>query len=130
MSASETMNQFIEGQPDTHLQCRDFGHQWRPFRAYALADAVGYRRVLACMRCGAERSQDITLRGSVLSAGYAYPSGYRSPRGMGRMTLAHRDFLRLESTLRLTKTRGIEHAEPKQPVIKVAATRRAVKRSA
>lgn len=87
--------------PDSYLQCRDFGHTWRPFRASYDAAENGYRRIMRCGRCKAQRSQLLGLDGSIRSGAYDYADGYTKPAGTGVLDQGGRGTLRLESTLRL-----------------------------
>lgn len=83
------------------LQCRDFGHLWRPVTARWSADDNAYSRTMRCGRCHTERDQLLTPYGHVISSAYSYTDGYAAPRGQGRLGTAARDSIRLESILRL-----------------------------
>lgn len=89
------------GLPEEFIQCRDFGHLWRPYRAHFDAANNCYERVIRCGRCRTERSQHVGLSGELLSGAYSYPAGYQAPAGSGRLDSGGRAELRLESTLRL-----------------------------
>lgn len=89
---------FAEGLSDKFLQCRDFGHSWRPWHA-RWHDEGFYERAFLCHRCKAERWQTLSRFGEVLGGHYRYPDGYQHT-GLGRIVQAGRDALRLESVLR------------------------------
>jgi hypothetical protein len=95
--------------PDAFIRCRDFGHNWRPFRAFYDEQERGYRRVIKCRGCGTERAQMLDLDGAVRSGYYVHPDGYLKPHGTGVLDAGGRATLRLVSTLRM-----IEHADELQ----------------
>ena len=86
----------IETMGTEHLQCRDFGHTWRPFTAHAQPDKKRYEQVLRCARCKTERFRYIGLQGQLLNSKYDYSEGYRI-QGMGRLDTSGRDRIRLAS---------------------------------
>lgn len=84
----------------SHLQCRELGHNWRPWVARYDEEHNSYERALRCVRCRTERWETIGLSGSKLGAHYKYPENYAAPAGMGRIVGEGRDALRLESLTR------------------------------
>lgn len=90
---------FAHGLEDNYLQCRELGHNWRRWVARWVADQDAYERALRCPRCGAERWQTLSDRGSVLTNNYKYPEEYVI-KGLGRIVGDGRDALRLESLAR------------------------------
>ena len=90
----------IHALPDTHIQCRDFAHQWRPFTATYDKKARYYEVELKCSRCKTIRRRYIGLDGGLISSSYDYVDGYLI-KGMGRLAGAERNMLRLESVKRL-----------------------------
>lgn len=92
--------EFAEELPTAFLQCRDFGHSWRPHTASWSRELVCWERVLQCARCTAERVQRLSRDGGVLGGHYEYPEGYLHLKG-GRLTGQDRDALRLQSTMRV-----------------------------
>lgn len=84
------------------IQCRDFGHAWRPFTARWMPAERVYHTQLRCSRCRTIRTRYINDHGQQVGHTYAYPDGYQI-RGMGRMTGEDRDHLRLESVLRVVE---------------------------
>lgn len=82
--------------PTDHLQCRDFGHAWRPYHAEWSAELRCYVSELRCSRCRTVRQRLISRTGEQLKSGYQYVDGYQL-KGIGRLTGHDRDFLRLES---------------------------------
>lgn len=93
--------------PEAFIQCRDFGHNWRAYRAFYDEREKGYRRVIQCTRCTTERTQLLDLDGSVRSGYYVHPDGYLKPAGTGVLDAGGRASLRLISTLKLIE-RGDE----------------------
>jgi hypothetical protein len=92
----------VESMPDTHIECRDFGHSWRPLAATWL-DGGNLERVLTCARCSTRRYQILDRQGYVLSGHYAYADHYLI-EGIGRMTADDRAAVRLASIQRSTAT--------------------------
>lgn len=82
------------------LQCRDFGHSWRPHTARWDNEAHAYRTQLRCSRCRTIRVRWIGRTGQQLGASYDYADGYMV-KGVGRLTGTDRDALRLASVLRV-----------------------------
>jgi hypothetical protein len=81
-----------------HVQCRDFGHSWRPFTAHWVAAENAYESQLRCARCQTIRTRWLSKRGAQLSSEYDYPPGYQVT-GLGRLTGTDRDTIRLSSVL-------------------------------
>jgi hypothetical protein len=88
----------------THLECRDVGHLWRPWTAREVHDQqLGrhWERTLRCTRCRAARTQLLTAQGAIVSNRYTYPDDYLR-KGLGRIAGEGRDALRAESLRRHT----------------------------
>lgn len=100
MPSSNPIDVWAVDLPDAFLQCRDFGHTWRPFRA-SINDDATFERVFRCGRCKTERQQTLSKRGEILGGAYLYTEGYLAPKGTERITSDGRNRLRLESTQRL-----------------------------
>lgn len=94
---------FAEGLKESHLYCREMGHNWRPYTARKRRpkDGGGFLRTLRCTRCRTEREQEISATGLVETNKYIHPEGYLH-KGMGRIVGEGRGVLRLESLKRLT----------------------------
>lgn len=88
---------------DEYIQCRDFGHSWRPFTARWLSKQNAYESQLQCQRCKTIRTRWLSRTGSQLSGGYEYPDNYLMPHGAGRLTGTDRDKIRLASILQVIK---------------------------
>lgn len=86
----------IAGMSDAQLQCRDFGHSWRPFTAEYIPQRRQYLEALRCSRCRAQRLRLLGQRGELLANRYVYPDGYLV-QGLGRLDSDDRDALRLAS---------------------------------
>lgn len=95
-------------QPE-YLACRDFGHAWQPFTATWNAAERSYFVQLRCARCLTLRARVLDRFGQQISNRYEYAEGYLT-KGLGRMTGAQRDALRLASVQRLMETRKDESA--------------------
>lgn len=78
-----------------HVQCRDFGHSWRPFQAHQVPG--GFKSVLRCARCTTIRIRMLGTRGQLLDSGYDYVDGYLMDAGHGRLSSEDRDIIRLAS---------------------------------
>lgn len=91
------------------LQCRDFGHAWRPFTARWVATERAYETQLRCSRCKTIRVRWIGQRGEQIESRYQYTDGY-TIKGMGRLTGSDRDLIRLASVLRVLPEDADEEA--------------------
>jgi hypothetical protein len=94
------------------IQCRDFGHSWRPFTATWDPDYNVYKTALRCSRCFTKRFRDISRDGQQLGNRYDYTDGY-TLKGVGRMTGEDRDHLRLESLTRILTHPSHDHQDAK-----------------
>lgn len=97
------INEWAQSLPTNYLQCRDFGHSWRPFTARWVAEERAYESQLRCGRCKTVRYRWISRTGEQLGAHYDYAPGYLAskPKGIGRLVREDRNWLRLESVLRV-----------------------------
>lgn len=95
----DEVSDFAGGLSISHLQCRDVGHNWRPWVARWDDEHNCYERALRCTRCRTERWESIGASGSKLGSHYKYPEGYTA-QGIGRIVGEGRDALRLESLTR------------------------------
>lgn len=80
------------------VQCRDFGHSWRPFHAKWWPKENAYESQLRCGRCGCVRVRWLSRTGSQIGSDYDYPAGYQM-KGLGRLSGTDRDVIRLTSIL-------------------------------
>jgi len=96
---TETAN-FVASLPEAFLECRDYGHTWRPLTARWDGEMHAYERTMGCARCDTTRSQWLSAYGHALRGSYSYPEGYQH-LGQGRLDGAARDALRLESVSRM-----------------------------
>jgi len=84
---------------DRHtIQCRDYGHSWRPHWAEALPRKQGWLQELRCERCGTTRKRILDKYGDVITSSYRYTDGYLFP-GLGRLTAEDRGQLRIASIM-------------------------------
>lgn len=86
---------------DAFIQCRDFGHSWRPYSARWDQQDLCYVQELRCSRCKTIRSRLLGKRGELLGSSYDYPEGYTMPHGIGRLTGHDKDAIRYRSILKL-----------------------------
>ena len=96
--AEPTLKDIVQKMDLSHIQCRDFGHSWRPYSARWLPAENCYRSELECQRCHTVRTRFLTRTGEQLSSSYDYVDGYQV-HGMGRLSGSDRDVIRLESIL-------------------------------
>lgn len=94
------VDQTIHGMRSDFLQCRDFGHSWRPYTARYSHEDKAFETILRCSRCRTKRIRWIARNGEQVAADYDYAEGYII-KGMGRLTGAERNALRLESVMRV-----------------------------
>jgi hypothetical protein len=89
------------------LECRLYGHHWRPASA-RFHDTYRYWRIVQrCPRCTSERVAELDSNGHVTSQAIHYADGYLTD-GIGRIVGNSRDTLRLATIQRIfdvTKTR-------------------------
>jgi hypothetical protein len=108
----DAVRDYAAGLSFQQLQCRDFGHNWRPHTATRRDDG-GFDRVLVC-RCHAQRHQILDSYGRIVGSHYAYPDGYQMPRGSGRISSDDKGILRIasieESSRRSDSKRGKKSA--------------------
>lgn len=104
MNGESDYSDSIAHMPGAHLQCRDFGHSWRPFTARWNAEFDCFESRLRCTRCRTVRNRYISRNGELLSSHYAYADGYLI-RGFGRRTAEDRAELRLASIMRILERR-------------------------
>lgn len=93
-SESVDVDHAIAGMSDAHLQCRDFGHSWRPYDVTSVPQQHAYREALLCGRCKTLRLRLIDARGFQLATSYRYPDTYLV-KGLGRLDETDRATLRL-----------------------------------
>lgn len=79
-----------------YVQCRDFGHSWRPFTARWITSGNYYEQIFRCGRCETERFRYLGSRGQILSSKYDYADGYQMI-GAGYLSSGDRDHIRLAS---------------------------------
>lgn len=100
----------IERMTDNYLQCRDWGHSWRPYTASWDTAERCYISRLRCSRCRTQRVRYIGQAGQLLGSHYDYAAGYLV-QGLGRLTGEDRAVLRLASVQRvLVEDTAEEHA--------------------
>jgi hypothetical protein len=89
----------LDALPPAYLECRDLGHDWRPFTAAYIAKERHYSQSLRCSRCDAVRTRLLGPRGQRLGNWYDYPDGYLI-EGAGHLGEGARDGIRLRSVNR------------------------------
>lgn len=104
-----TAEEFAEGLSNAFLQCRELGHQWRPWTVSFDKGQNVFDRALRCSACKTIRRQVLNRSGHVLRNGYDYTDGYLS-RHLQPGTYS-RDVFRLEALTRfLNKSQRPEGA--------------------
>ena len=83
---------------DELLNCRQFGHSWKPWTVNL--NGRLYEQVLRCASCETERVLSINKRGQVLKSHYRYADGYVL-QDLGRIVGDARAVLRVEGITRL-----------------------------
>lgn len=101
--SSFNLDKALDALPDEFIQCRDFGHSWRPYSARLEQKLRCYVQSLRCARCKTIREREIGLRGELLGSHYDYPEGYTMP-GCGRLMKDDRDGVRIRSIQKLVGT--------------------------
>jgi hypothetical protein len=105
--AQTALEQQIYGMAVEHVQCRDFGHSWRPFSARWLPADNCFEQILRCQRCTTTRTRHLGSRGQQLDSSYDYVEGY-TVKGMGRLSGTDRDVIRLASVRSILVTDTVE----------------------
>jgi hypothetical protein len=82
------------GWPNDFLECRLYGHVWRPNRATFNRTLRYYYVVQACSRCHSERHSELDQRGRVTAVWMRYAEGYLTKK-IGRIIGDAKDSLRL-----------------------------------
>lgn len=90
------------------LECRSYGHLWRPSTAQHFPKLRYWYVVRKCGRCTTERHEELDEYGRVFSKWYRYAEGYLT-ENLGRITGDGRGVLRLQTVLRTFKVQSIEH---------------------
>jgi hypothetical protein len=82
------------------LECRAYGHQWRPSRViYNKVDRF-YAIYQSCPRCECERYQEMTVAGHVVASYIHYAPGYLA-EGSGRIIGEAKDAVRVAAVTRV-----------------------------
>jgi hypothetical protein len=92
--------------PALFLQCRDLGHQFRPFDVAIRRRQREIIRSLRCHLCGTLRHQALTLDGYITGNRYEYQDGYVL-NGAGRLTISDRAAIRVLSSEQM-KAEGLK----------------------
>jgi len=91
----DLVRQHIANMALQYVQCRDWGHSWRP---YSVTQERGdWHQELRCARCHTIRRWILDRYGHPTSKTYDYPDDYLAAPGTGRMSADDRDVLRLRS---------------------------------
>lgn len=93
---ARTVSSAISDMTDSQLQCRDFGHSWRPYTVEFVPQHRHYLEALRCTRCRTMRVRVLSDSGALLGNRYIYSDGYLV-QGVGRLEQEDRDAMRLAS---------------------------------
>lgn len=94
-----SLDSFAHDLSERFLQCRDLGHEWRPFAGAYDPDGRVFEREMRCRSCKTTRRQTITTAGHVLANRYTYADGYQA-KNVDTGRNYSRDVFRLESVTR------------------------------
>lgn len=99
--STKAVRDFVSSLPDDYLECRQFGHNWKPFTVEKGRDTFKVRVI--CDRCETFVIHTISRRtGDVVKKPYrSYPKDYLAPHGFGRLDGSARSVIRLENVERL-----------------------------
>lgn len=97
-ATSKDVKTFSASLADELLNCRQFGHSWKPYTVEM--NGRLYEQVLRCASCETERVLSINKRGQVLKSHYRYTEGYVL-EALGRIVGDARAVLRVEGITRL-----------------------------
>jgi len=86
--------------PDEYLECRDYGHKFKPWAIRFDDEHNAYVRVARCASCKSTRPEWLGLGGAREKANISYRDGYLAPAGSGRLVMEDRNALRMESITR------------------------------
>ena len=113
VTQTSQVQQAISHMSDSQLQCRDFGHSWRPYTAEWIPQRRHYLEALQCSRCRTQRLRVLGQRGELLGNRYVYSDGYLAV-GVGRLDSDDRDAMRLASLeILLAQMKGSAKDAPK-----------------
>lgn len=94
------------GWSEDQLQCRIYGHVWRPLRATFHTEYRFYYTVQVCPRCESERHSELSERGHVASTWIKYAAGYLAEH-VGRIAGDGKDVLRLSALQRVYRLEAV-----------------------
>lgn len=97
-SSEFDLDRALDALPAEYLECRDWGHSWRPYSATFNRKERMYVQTLECQRCTTKRDRMLGTRGQNLGASYEYADGYLMP-GSGYLSTTDRDGIRLRSIM-------------------------------
>lgn len=93
-----TPDHTVEDISNEFLQCRDFGHAWKPHNVKVDRKAQEIHRIFSCLHeCGTERTQVLSADGYILRNFYTYADGYVL-KGLGRLDAGDRARIRVMGT--------------------------------
>ncbi|WP_037569927.1 hypothetical protein [Phaeacidiphilus oryzae] len=119
---TDAVRDYATGLTFQQLQCRDFGHNWRPHTAMRRDDG-GFDRTLVC-KCKARRVQVLDSYGRIVATHYEYPDGYQMPKGSGRISSDDKGILRIASIEQDVANREERSAARRKAPSKTATRRR------
>src|SRR5687768_2608122 len=90
--SAEQLKSFTDSLSDDFLNCRRYGHNWKP--RTAIKKKWWYEATVGCERCGANRIEVINLRGEVVKKNMNYAPGYLA-LNIGRIVGESKNGLRL-----------------------------------
>ena len=105
MVDNSDVSSFIANLPNGFLQCRDHGHNWRPYDAYLFDD--GYEVHARCPSCKTVRIRFYDHRGyQTRTPNYRHPDGYLMTSGHGGFTVDDRAQVHLRVAKEMIASKG------------------------
>lgn len=107
VNEANSIDIIIANMKRSFLECRDWGHTWRPYDARIDNKGKFYIEILRCTRCVSRRERKIAYpSGGILKTTYTYPEGYLVP-GWGGMTKNDKGILRIAVLQMMIESHGI-----------------------
>ena len=95
------VREFAAALNDNYLNCRRYGHTWKPWRVQLIDSEVGrsYEAITRCPSCKSLATEVLSMSGHQIRRHVKYSEGYLASN-LGRIAGTGRDVLRLESVTR------------------------------
>jgi hypothetical protein len=108
LKAVSNIDVIVANMQQAFMECRDWGHSWRPYTVGVDRVHNVFEETLRCSRCMSRRHRTISgISGSVFKTRYTYRANYLVP-GWGRMSKDDKGVLRIAVLEQMVKTHGTE----------------------